>query len=171
MALEIDAFDVLRAIAAEPSTFAGIRAEIAKETGKFTDKLRDLLVKCVKASAGDIGAVRSIRRALGPQTFDLLIEGMKDSDLKTIVGKLDEHHPQQKVANADWRRGHLRALATEMAEPSEAPPKKLKSTAPKSKSKPKPPGVKKTAKRRRREVAAEEYLEDPSAGAVRKDRR
>jgi hypothetical protein len=163
MALDIDAFHVLRAIAAEPSLFAGIRAEVAKEAGKFTDKLRTLLAKQVKANAGDIDAVRSIRGALGTETFDLVIEGMKDGDLKTLVGKLDKHHPEQKVADAAWRLGHLRALIAGAIEPARAPAKKQKMVSPKSRA-----GKRKGVASRRSQPAEDEFLSDPSAGAVRK---
>ena len=171
MALEIDAFHVLRAIGSEPSPFAAIRAEIAKATGKFTDTLRALLVKQVKANAGDLDALRSVRRALGAQTFDLVTEGMKDSEITTLVGKIDKHHPEQKVANEVWRRGHLRALAAGAIEPAAQPEKKPKQT----RSKTGKSGTGRTRAgskavrggRRRRPASDDEFLFDPSAGAVR----
>ncbi len=171
MALEIDAFHVLDRIASQ-SALASLRAEAAKQAGKFTGTLRKLLAKEIKAHSGDLLALRSIRVALGSETFDLVVEGMKDSEIKTLIGKLDKHHPAQKAASAIWRRGHFRALAGGAIEPAPVPPKKQKAAParPGAGRKPGKGSEKATGKggrTSRRSPAESEYVEDPSAGATR----
>ncbi len=154
MALDLDGSAVARAIASNSVIFSGIRAEVAKAAGAFADKLKILVVKEIKAKSGDSDAIGQIRRALGADTFNLVVEGMKDTDLKLIVGKLDKHHPDQKSASAEWRRRHLRALVEGSVRPSLPQPKKKSSGR----------GGKSAAKKK----AAIDFLEDESAGAVRK---
>jgi hypothetical protein len=167
MALEIDAFHVLSRIASQ-SALASLRAEAARQSGKFTDTLRKLLARQIKAHGGDLVALRSMRTALGGETFDLVVEGMKDSEIKTLVGKLDRHHPDQKAANAFWRRGHFRALVAGAIEPAPAPPKRQKGASAKSRAGAKKPGKGKGGRSRRRSSPEEsDFLEDPSAGATR----
>lgn len=168
MALDIDAFSILRAIDAEPALFSGIRADIAKEMGKFTGKLRSLLTKQIKADAGDTDTLRAIRRRLGADTFDLVVDGMKDTDLKAILKKLDPHNSAQKTASAEWRRRHLRALLEGSMEP--APPATRKARASGPKTAPSQRRKVSSGKRKRgKQKPAEEseFLFDPSAGAVR----
>jgi hypothetical protein len=167
MALEIDAFHVLNRIASQ-SALAPLRAEAATQAGKFTDTLRKLLAKHVKAQAAHLDALRATRVALGAETFDLVVEGMKDSEIKTLVGKLDKHHPQQKAANAIWRRGHLRALAGGAIEPAPAAPMKPKGGTSKSRAGGKTSGRGRGSRSGKRAAPAEsDYLDDPSAGATR----
>jgi hypothetical protein len=168
VALDIDVVSVLRAIEAEPALFSGVRADIAKETGKFITKLRSLLVKQIKVDAGDADALRAVRRRLGADSFDLVVDGMKATDLKTIVKKLDPHNGAQKTASAEWRRRRLYALLDGSAEPAPPVRKKArasgaKAAAPSTRRKA-PPGK---AKRARKPADQNEFLFDPSAGAVR----
>lgn len=156
MALEIDPFAVLRAIGANQTAFSSIRAEVAKAQGTLTQKLRMLLVKQIKASAADPVALKDIRKTLGAETFDLVVDGMKDTELKALVGKLDKHHPQQKTASAHWRRQHLSALMTGAIQPSP----KMTSKGKKAAERAKPAKEKKEL----------DFLFDESAGAVRKTR-
>ncbi|GIK81161.1 MAG: hypothetical protein BroJett024_22660 [Alphaproteobacteria bacterium] len=154
MALDLDGFTVAKAIASNSSVFSGIRAEVSKATGAFADKLRSLLVKELKSKATNLNAFQDMRRALGVDSFNLVIEGLKDADLKSIIGKLDKHHPDQKSASAEWRRRHLRALLDGTIQQSLPQPKKKSSAR----------GGKSAAKK----TADIEFLEDESAGAVRK---
>lgn len=153
MALEIDALATLRVIAAHHDIFSSIRSEVSKAQGAFIQKLRALLVKQIKSSASDIGALKEIRKALGNETFDLVVDGMKDTDIKAIVAKADKHHPEQKTANSNWRRQHLVALVTGAAQPSPKAAGKAKAVK---------------AKASKSEKGALDFLFDESAGAVRK---
>lgn len=166
MALEIDAFHVLSRIDSQ-SALAPLRAEAAIQFGKFTDSLRKLLAKHVKAQAAHLDSLRATRAALGAETFDLVTEGMKDGEIKTLVGRLDKHHPDQKGANTVWRRGHFRALASGAIEPTPVPPKKQRATSPKSRTAKKPKNENGGRSGRRSANPESDYLEDPSAGASR----
>ena len=171
MDLEIDAFHVLRRIASELA-LAPLRAQAAIHYGKFIDALRKLLVKRIKTHGGDLEALRAMRVALGAEAFDLVVEGMRDSEIKTLVNKLDRHHPGQKAAGAIWLRGHFRALVGGAIEPAPAPAKKEKA-APKPKVAKQKPAKEKPARAkggragRRRSADESDYLDDPSAGATR----
>jgi hypothetical protein len=154
MALDLDAFSITRTISSNSRIFASIKAELVKAEGAFVAKLRSLLTKEVKSKASSLSDLLEIRKCLGAQTFDLLISGMKDAEIKAIIGKLDKHHPDQKSASAEWRRRHLRSLVEGSIQPSLPQPKK------------KSPG--RSAKATQRKKSDMDYLEDESAGAVRK---
>jgi hypothetical protein len=159
MALDIDAFAVLRAINSNHATFSGVRADASKAAGVLVGKLRMLLVKQIKSSAGDLGAIKDIRRALGAETFNLVVDGMKDTELKATVGKLDKHHADQKTASSAWRRSHLRALAEGSVQHAAKAPKSGKARGAKG-------GGRKS--RTKPDKGSLDFLFDESAGAVRK---
>ncbi len=148
MALDLDAFAVLRTIGEQAALFANVRAEASKLA-------RALIVKKLKSKDADLKAVRDLRRALGDETFGLIIDGMKDAEVKSLSAKLDKHHPELKTANAAWRRRHLSALGSGAEEPAAKPVKAKKVAGGK--------GV-----RARKADKEPLFLDDDSAGAVRK---
>lgn len=105
MALDVDGFAVLQAITARPDAFPDIRAEVAK-TG------RALVVKQLKAKGLALPGLRRVRDSLGAEPFALVVDGLTDAEAKSLVAKLDKHHPDLRIAAADWPRRHLAALAT-----------------------------------------------------------
>ena len=128
MALEFDGFEAWRAVAESPDSFASLRAEAAKSA-------RAALVRYLKAKTSGLAELRRARKALGKQTFGLLIDGMKDAEVKTLVARLDKHHPQLKAADAAWRRQHILQLVKADAEPVPKPDKPAKKTKSARKSK------------------------------------
>ncbi len=121
MALEFDGFEAWRSIADNPETFASVRAEASKTA-------RAALTKCVKAKTAGVAELRSIRKALGKGTFSHLIDGMKDAEVKTLVTRLDKHHPELKAADPAWRRQHILRLVKGDVEPAVKPDKPAKKT-------------------------------------------
>lgn len=119
MALEFDGFDAWRAIADSPETFAGLRADAAKSA-------RTALVKYLKTRTLGIPDLRSARKALGKDLFRLLVDGMKDAELKTLLARLDKHHPELKTGDAAWRRQHFLLLVKGDVEPAPKPEKAAK---------------------------------------------
>jgi hypothetical protein len=119
MALEFDGFEAWRSIADNPETFVALRAEASKTA-------RAALTKCLKSKTAGIAELRSIRKAIGKQTFGLLVDGMKDAEVKTLVARLDKHHPQLKAADAAWRRQHILQLVKTDIEPVPKPEKPRK---------------------------------------------
>ena len=146
MALEIDGFAVFHSIGSHRAAFAGIAADLVKAA-------RTLVVKLIKDKKTGLGALRDIRTALGAETFNLIADGMPDSQIKSVAANLDKHHPELKTSNAAWQRRHVLALADGSVEPLE----KLKSAPKKEKAK-KPPAAPKTPER----------ISFVSAGATRK---
>jgi hypothetical protein len=121
MALEFDGFDAWRSIADNPETFASMRADAAKTA-------RATLTKHMKAKATGLAELRGVRKALGKKTFALLVDGMKDAEVKSLVARLDRHHPDVKAADAAWRRQHLLDLVRGDIEPSAKPAKSATKT-------------------------------------------
>ena len=145
MALEFDGFEAWRSIAHNPETFASMRAEAAKTA-------RAALIRCVKAKANGIPELRSVRRALGKKLFALLIDGMKDAELKALVTRHDRHHPELKGSDPQWRRQHFLQLVRGEVEPSAKPAKPAKKA--------------KAARKPKAEMGEGDWF--GSAGAVRK---
>jgi hypothetical protein len=129
MSIALDSYEVLRAIGKHADVFKPVRAEVDKAA-------RALVVKCLKAKAIGLDALRDIYGALGAEPFELLVEGLKDAELKSVLTRLDKHHPEMKTASASWRRQHLLALAT--GEAASLPPAKAakKSASKKAKTAP-----------------------------------
>lgn len=114
MAIDIDGFAVLRSIAAESRTFIGVAAEAAKAA-------RELVVKQITAKNAGLESLRDVRKALGTDTFTLILDGMKDAQIKPLVSKLDKNHPNLKGSSPDWRLNQLRELANGSIEPTPKP--------------------------------------------------
>ncbi|GJE58239.1 hypothetical protein [Methylobacterium trifolii] len=104
MALDVDGYAVLKAVAAAPDAFPDIRADVAKAG-------RALVVKQLKAKALPLPALRRIRDILGAESFALIVDGLTDAEAKGLVTRLDKHHPDLKAASAAWHRRRIGALA------------------------------------------------------------
>lgn len=129
MALDLNGFAVLRSIGDHASSFRAISAEVNKAA-------RTLVVKQLGAKTMTLASTRSLRRLIGEDAFVLVIEGMKDAQVKALLTRLDKHHPDIKTETAKWRRERALDLAAGDAEPAEkakAAPKTAKSAKRKKK--------------------------------------
>lgn len=104
MALDVDGYAVLQAMASAPEAFPDIRTEIPKAA-------RALVVKQLKARALRVASLRLIREVLGSETFALIADGMSEAEVKGVVTRLDPHHPSLKTATPGWHRHRFSALA------------------------------------------------------------
>ncbi|CCD88416.1 conserved protein of unknown function [Bradyrhizobium sp. ORS 285] len=129
MPIALNGFEVFEQVGKHANLFAPIRADVDKQA-------RALLVKCLKHKSIGLDVLRDVREALGTSQFGLILEGLKDAEVKSVVTRLDKHHPELKKSSAGWRRDHLNALADGSALPSPAPTKAKASTAKKSKTTP-----------------------------------
>jgi hypothetical protein len=154
MALEIDGFAVLGSIAKHPSRFADVRADAAKAA-------RALVAAQIKSRATGLASLRGIRDALGAPAFDLILDGLPDAQVKTLVGKLDKNHPELKGAALPWLRQHLRALADASMEPAAL----AKKPSAKPKAAKEPAAAKKAGAKKDEPLQRLNYS---SAGATRK---
>jgi hypothetical protein len=59
---------------------------------------RDLLRRRVRS---EIDARH--RAALGADAFDLILDGLTDNQVKSLVTRVDKHHPELKTASPEWR--------------------------------------------------------------------
>src|SRR5437868_802896 len=105
MALDIDGFTVLARIAAHPAAFQ----DIAKEA---TAAARALAVKQIKSKATSLQRLRDIRAALQPEAFGLVLDGLPDAQIKSLLGKLDKHNPELTSSTPEWRRRQALSLAS-----------------------------------------------------------
>ena len=118
MALDIDGFAVLRSITAHKGAFPDIVAEAAKVA-------RALVVIQLKTKKTELKSVRGIRTAVGAEPFNLILDGMTESEIKSLFLKIDRHCLEPDASKAAWRLRHVRALADGSAEPAKktkAPP-------------------------------------------------
>ncbi|MGO8840176.1 MAG: hypothetical protein ACLQF1_03295 [Methyloceanibacter sp.] len=119
MPLNLDGMVVLRAIAANSRLFADVVPDASKHA-------RSLVTKQLKAKTSDLSTLRAVKKALGGAPFTLIVDGMSDSEVRSLVRKLDKYHPDIKAGTPTWGRTHLRALADGNAEPTEKPQKAIK---------------------------------------------
>jgi hypothetical protein len=128
MSIALDGFEVLRRIGKHADVFAAVRADVDKAA-------RALVTKCLKAKSVGLEGLREIRGALGDEPFVLLVEGLKDTEVKSVLTRIDKHFADLKEGSAAARRGHLIALAAGQAEPSPPPAKAAKKKAAKKTTK------------------------------------
>jgi hypothetical protein len=114
MAIDIDGFGLLRDIGANATVFAGLDKDVAKAA-------RMLVVKHIKDNSSSLTVLRHVKNAIGPTAFALIMDGMSEAQIKSIVAKLDKYHPELKTATPDWRRRHLFSLAEATMEPFAKP--------------------------------------------------
>jgi hypothetical protein len=144
MVLDIDGFAVLRSIVAHPCTFRNAAPEVAKAA-------RVLVIKQIKNKSSDLKNLRDVRGAVGAESFNLIVDGMPDAQIRSSVAKLDKNCPQLK---ASALRQYLTALADGSVEPTAKP-----------KMRPKRQRAKKMQPKQTR---VPEFLNYSSAGATRK---
>jgi hypothetical protein len=128
MSIALDGFEVFLRLGRHAEVFAPIRVDVDKQA-------RALVAKCLKAKAVGLDALHDIRKALGSEQFELLVEGLKDAEVKSVLTRVDKHHPEIKSGTAAWRRQHLDALASGVTMPL-APPTKAKKGAAKKRTEP-----------------------------------
>ena len=145
MALDIDGFAVFHSIGSHRAAFAGIATDIIKAA-------QTLVVKAIKDKRTGLVALRDLRKALGTEAFNLITDGMSDSQIKSLATKLDKHNFDLKGSDPAAQRRHVIALVEGAVEPIEKP-----KTAAKQKATKKPPARK-----------APERIHFDSAGATRK---
>jgi hypothetical protein len=129
MPISLDGFEVFQQVGKHADLFAAIRADVDKQA-------RALIVKCLKAKAVGLATLCDIRKALGGEQFGLVLDGLKDAELKSVLTRLDKHHPELKQSDTAWKRDHLNALADGTTSPHDAPAKAKKASAKKAKSGP-----------------------------------
>ena len=129
MSIALDGFEVFRQVGKHAEIFAAIRADVDQQA-------RALVAKCLKARSVGLGAFRDIRKALGREQFGLVLEGLKETELKSLLTRLDKHHPDTKGGAIGRRRQHLNALADGSSTPYAPPTNAKKASGKKTKAEP-----------------------------------
>ena len=145
MAVELDGFSLLNSIGAHAHVFSEIKNDVLKAA-------RTLVVKQLKTKSAGMKSLRDVRESLGHDSFALIVDGMKDAEVKSLLGKLDKHQPELKGSNPQWRLAQLRALADGSIEPAAKVAAKTKSG-------------------KKSKATVPERLTSRAMAAVRKDRR
>src|SRR6266700_2393718 len=96
MAADLDGFSLLYSIGAHAHVFSEIKADVLKAA-------RTLVVKQLKTKSAGIKSLRDVRETLGHDSFALVVDGMKDTEVKFLLRKLDKHHPELIGSNPQWR--------------------------------------------------------------------
>jgi hypothetical protein len=112
MALDLDGFAVFDRIGKHPDVFSTIDIDVKKAA-------RSLIVKHLKAKAIGLTEIRDTRKALGEATFRLVVDGLTDAEVKSVLTKVDKHHPEMKAGSPSWRRQQLGGLANGSIEPTQ----------------------------------------------------
>lgn len=121
MSIALESFAVLHAVGKNADLFMPVRSDVDKAA-------RSLFAKCIKTKEVDLVGVRAIRDVFGGEAFDLLVDGLKDAEVKSVLTRLDKHHPDLKTSTGAWRRERLRSLgsgATPTLPPSKGARKKV----------------------------------------------
>jgi hypothetical protein len=129
MPIALDGFDVFQQIGKHAELFSPIRADVEKQA-------MALIVKCLKAKSVNLDGIRAMFKALGQAQFGLVLDGLKDADIKSVLTRIDKHHPDVKQGSAGWRRDHFNALADGSSSLHAAPVKARKTAARKAKAEP-----------------------------------
>ena len=106
MATDIDGFAVLGAIASNPLLFQAARADAVKAA-------RAMAVKQIKLRTLVLDQLRRIRDALGGDSFALIVDGLKDAEVKSLAVRLDRNNPDVKAMDGAGQRRHLLQLCTD----------------------------------------------------------
>ena len=83
------------------AAFAGIASEAAQT----------LVVKAIKDKKTGLVALQGIREALGAEAFNLITDGMSNSQIKSLGARLDKHNLDLKSSDSAEQRRHVMALA------------------------------------------------------------
>ena len=126
MALGIDGFALLRAIADHPDAFPTIKAEVAEFA-------RKALVKQVKDKATTLDIFRRITAASGEEALSIVLDGFTGAEIVGLGKKIDPHGAYAKAKGDEAAaRAHLLEIAKGRLQPAEKAAKPEK--APKAKS-------------------------------------
>lgn len=128
MAIHLDGHAVFAAIGAYPTAFPDLSTDVAVAAEK-------LLVKQVKAKGLTLDGLRGLFKAIGGDLATVLLDTLKDTEVATLVKKLDKNRAGLEPAPA---RALLHDLGMGVRE--------LEADKPKPPTKPKPASKKKPAK-------------------------
>ena len=165
MAIDVDGFAVLGAMATNASVFAAVESEVRKTACA-------LVLKQLKAKATTLANMREIYSAVGADDLFMILDRAPDAQIKTMLTNIDKHNPSVKSENSLWRRQHLNALLSGAAEPAVKPPAAAKKSRP-SADESSDAAASPAKKTRGGKAPAEPvydlpYLNFPSAGQTRK---
>jgi hypothetical protein len=110
--ISIDGFEIFSRIAANAGAFPDLRVAVSNAA-------RDVIVKYLKGKETKLDNVRAMRRVLGSENFGLLLDMMKDQEVKSLVTRLDRHNTEMKAVTHVKRRQQLHLLADGGVEPAE----------------------------------------------------
>jgi hypothetical protein len=111
MAIDIDGYAVLGAIARDRQAFPEIQSDVSKTA-------RALVVKQLKAKTLTLAQLEAMAAAIGHETIDLILDMMADTEIKSLFGKIDKYSPDVKAGTAHAQRKSVSDLAKGLATPT-----------------------------------------------------
>jgi len=112
MPLELDGAEVLRRVLASPEVFPLSRQEVNRMA-------QQVVVKQLRHRETSVEALRRIVDTLGGEAFRLVIDAMREPEVRSVTLRLDPLNTAARGADPAWLRGHLLQLAEGDAEPLE----------------------------------------------------
>jgi hypothetical protein len=145
MALAVDGFHVMRAMADNAALFEDVRADANKQATALFSK---------QVKKADLQKLRDIHRAIGAEDFRKMVDVLKG--IGTLLRKVDKYNPDLKGMPENNQRTLLIALARVEAQPHEKPVKPNPPKVPKAeknvKSEPRKESKAESANNRSKEV-------------------
>lgn len=114
MPIDIDGYDVLGAISRQRQAFPAIRDEASKAA-------RSLVVKQLKAATLTLEILKVITSAIGFDSLELILDMMPDSEIKSLLGKMDKFNTEAKTSTPRMQRKQILDLAKGQASPISEP--------------------------------------------------
>ena len=82
----IDGFSLLKAVGQYPELFSSLAADARKAALAISKKF-------LKGKGIGLEELKSFQRAVGGQTFALILEELNDKELRTLTKKIDKYYP------------------------------------------------------------------------------
>src|SRR5262245_38526245 len=108
--MRLNGFAILKSVADHAELFSDARDVVDKAA-------LNILAAELKAKTFDLDRLKRTCGALGADTLALVLQHFPDTVPKTLIGRIDPHHPKVASDNANWMRSHIVALASGVAKP------------------------------------------------------
>ena len=122
MSSRLNGFAILRAVVGHPELFSDVRASVDKAA-------LAILTAQLKARTFDLHRLKRTRKALGADTLALVLKHLSDTVPKSLIDRIDPHHPKKTTGRAGWARSHVMALASGAVTPEQGLPGPIKRKA------------------------------------------
>jgi hypothetical protein len=114
MTTVIDGFSLLIAVGQHRELFFSLAVEARKAALAMSKKF-------LKGKGIGLVELKSFHGAVGAETFALILEDLKEAELRALIKKIDKYYPNLLGDKAVELRSHLKALSSSRADLSPKP--------------------------------------------------